>query len=260
MAERESTAVVFEHPLNERVRTLLRLEFLFEQGRFGMRGDSQWHSRLAVTTLVDLVALLSRGDLRSEIQKELERLVTTLEGLESRPGVDSRRLQPLLEQCRDIMSRLRAAAPGTPPAIRDNELLGSVEQRSGILGGTCGFDLPGYHLWLHRPAQWRRKDLERWFGGFEVLRDASATILDLLRGSANPSEENAGDGVYQTTLDRGKAYQLLRVFLEPDSACYPEISGNRHFFTIRFMTQSSPKERPQQTEADVSFILERCAI
>ncbi|WP_018717304.1 cell division protein ZapD [Arhodomonas aquaeolei] len=260
MSESSSSRITYEHPLNERVRTLLRLEFLFDQGRFGMTGDTEWHSRLAVGTLVDIVALLSRGDLRSEIQKELEQMVTSLEALEKRPGVDPSLLAPVLDECRDLAQRLRAAPPGIPAIVRDNEFLAAVAQRSGIMGGTCAFDLPGYHLWLNRSPERRREDLESWYDGFGILRESTRRILSLLRESADPVTLEAEGGSYQRTLERGSPYQLLRVALPADAPYFPEISGNKHFCTVRFMVQGGATERPQQTDENVPFRLELCAI
>jgi cell division protein ZapD len=252
--------VIFEHPLNERVRTLLRLEFLFDQARFGLEGETGWHSRTAVGALVDVVQLLSRGDLRSEIQKELERVISTLDALSRRPGVDPGRLDQVLGECRELIDRLRDAPPGIPPQIRDNDLLNTVAQRAGIMGGTCGFDVPAYHLWLHGPAAARREDLRHWLTGFELLRRATQLILRLMRDSADPIRENAVGGSYQASLDRQIPYQLLRVALPISYQAYPEISGNRHFCTIRFMSQPDPTERPRQLDEDVRFVLERCVI
>ncbi|WP_435100601.1 cell division protein ZapD [Arhodomonas sp. AD133] len=260
MTDSERERIIYEHPLNERVRTLLRLEFLFEHGWFGVRGETEWHSRIAVATLVDIVALLSRGDLRSDIQKELEQLVGSLEALEKRPGVDPSLLAPVLDECRDLAERLRAAPPGIPSIVRDNEFLAAVAQRSGIMGGTCAFDLPAYHLWLNHSPEQRREDLESWYAGFSILHEATARILALLRESADPVHETAQKGNYQTSLERGSPYQLLRVSVPATAPYFPEISGSKHFCTIRFLRQGSATERPQPIDEDVEFILERCAI
>lgn len=260
VATTHHSEIVYEHPLNERMRTLLRLEFLFAQGRFGVEGDSPWHSRVAVNTLVDIVALLSRGDLRTEIQKELERIITSLESLQEHDGVDMSRLTPTLDECRTVASRLGESPVGLPHEIRNNEFLNNISQRAGILGGSCGFDIPSYHRWLNRPAEHRQKDLENWYGDFHNLNEATRLILDMMRESAEPSNENASGGSFQAMLDRDVAYKMLRVTLPGDTDCFPEISGSHHFCTIRFMTQLDPCERPQQTSHDVSFRLECCAI
>jgi cell division protein ZapD len=242
------------------VRTLLRLEFLFEQGGFALGGSTTWHSRLGVQTLLDIQALLSRGDLRSDIQKEIERLTGSLDALRSKRGVDAGRLDAVLEECHDLLERLRSAPPGIPGELRGNEFLANVAQRAGILGGTCGFDLPGYQLWLHADPAARQQDLERWFGALGDLQEATQLILRLLRDSADPTREVARDGTYQTTLDRDTPYQLLRVSLPPGTRCFPEVSGSRHFCTIRFMVQPDLHERAQPLQEDVEFRFERCVI
>jgi len=256
----DADEIVYEHPLNERMRTLLRLEFLFAQGWFGVRGDSPWHSRVAVDTLVDIVALLSRGDLRTEIQKELERIVASLESFQERDEVNISRLQPVLEDCRDVAERLRSAPPGLPHIIQANEFLNNISQRASILGGSCGFDVPSYHRWLNRPAEHRQSDLENWFAAFRNTDEATRLILELMRGSAEPSQEQAQTGSFQAMLDRQFSYKLLRVTLPSNTDWFPEISGSHHFCTVRFMSQPDPCERPQQTTEDVAFRLERCAI
>ena len=251
---------VYEHPLNERVRTLLRLEFLFGQGEFGYSGDTPWHSRAGVNALIDVMGLLSRGDLRKDVQKELDRVTGLLEGLEESPGVDASRLAEALSECRSVSERFQNAGPLLGARLRDNELLAAIGQRLGIIGGTCAFDLPGYHHWLQQPARERRRQLEDWFADYGLIREATDLLLWFLRDSAHPRRETAPAGMYQASLDRNQPYQLLRVLLPADAPYFPEISGTRHFVTLRFMHQDDMDTRPRQSQEDVDFLLERCAI
>ncbi|QGM22140.1 cell division protein ZapD [Spiribacter sp. 2438] len=255
-----ASVITYEYPLNERIRTFLRLEFLFKQLAFGAQGDSPWHTRAAVDALLDIKALLSRSDVRSELQKELGRMQTNLEKLQSMAGVDKDRLAPLLNEVAGVSQHLREAPTGFPPVIRDNEFLLAIEQRAGVLGGTCAFDLPGFHLWLESPADERRQLLREWQEAFALTRNGTALVLRLLRGSADPTPEMALAGGYQTVLDHDNPYQMLRVILPAGTAWYPEISGSRHYCNVRFLHQPEKGERPQQVTSDVSFTLERCVI
>ena len=252
--------IAYEQPLNERIRTLLRVEFLYEQVQFGIAGESRWHSRVALNTFVELAGLLGRGDLRGELQKELERVAKTLHALQQAPGVDPSRLNAVLTECDQLCDRLRAAPYGIGSEIKDNDFLNAVSQRSGIPGGACSFDLPAYHRWLHQPPEVRRADLAYWFGGFDATAEATQLILRLLRESADAVPEVAYGGTFQTSLDRAIPYQMLRVILSDKDSCFPEISGNRHFCTVRFLEQASFQDRPQQVTADVEFRLERCVV
>ena len=49
-AEAESPPVVYEQPLNERMRTFLRLEFLYTQATFHSEFDSAWSARARTAT------------------------------------------------------------------------------------------------------------------------------------------------------------------------------------------------------------------
>jgi cell division protein ZapD len=256
----ETDLMIYEYPLNERMRTFLRLEFLFRNLRFGRSGDTPWHTRAGVDALLDVAALLRRSDVRSELQKELERILSSLDKLKASPEVDERRLEPVLIECRDIASELREAPTGTPSIVRNNEFLTSIEQRAGVPGGTCAFDLPAYHLWLESDSDHRRGLLEQWHGAFRLMDQGTALVLRLLRESADPVDEVADGGTFQASLDRETRYQMLRVQLPRSTQCYPEVSGSRHFCNIRFLEQPLQGERPNQVNDDVPFILERCAI
>ncbi|MCO6441435.1 MAG: cell division protein ZapD [Nitrococcus mobilis] len=256
----QAPSIAYEQPLNERIRTLLRVEFLHHQGQFGIAGESQWHSRLALSTLVELTDLLSRSDLRCELQKELQRLSNTLLALQQTPGVDPNRLHAILCECECLTEQLHATPYGASNEIKGNDFLNTVAQRSGIAGGTCSFDLPVYHRWLHQSPELRRADLEHWFEGLAAVGKATHLVLRLLRESADAVPEIAYGGTFQASLDRTPPYQMLRVLLAQGEPYFPEISGNRHFCTIRFLEQTSLRERPQQVSMDVEFRLERCVV
>ncbi|MFV8835936.1 cell division protein ZapD [Aquisalimonas sp.] len=253
-------SIVFEQPLNERVRTLMRLEHLFGQARFAMEGDTLWHSRLGVSTIGEILDLFSRGDLKTELIKELDRVTSLLRRLEERPGVDTDRLHHVIERCGTLHERLGQHTGQLGAALRQDDLLSNVMQRAGIAGGTCAFDLPRYHRWLSRPASARQHDLENWYASIDTVRDATETVLGLLRDSAIPKECHSRKGTYQRNLDKNTSYQLVRVELPADSSEYPEISGTKMFITIRFMEQNGTLDRPQQSTEDKRFVLQLCVL
>ena len=74
----ETEPVVYEQPLNERMRTFLRLEFLYTQASYHSELPNPWSSRAAVASLLEILAITARGDSRSEVLKELERHVNVL--------------------------------------------------------------------------------------------------------------------------------------------------------------------------------------
>lgn len=251
---------IYEQPLTERIRTLLRLEFLFGEAATAIEGDSPWHSRRAIDSLIEILGVLGRGDLRSEAIQELERLTGNLQRLEGAPGVAPGPLQETLRESRRLIAELKEVRGHPGRDLKADELLGSIMQRTGIAGGTCGFDLPAYQHWLLRPAEERKAQLRTWFSSFDYLRDAGTLLLSVLRSGCELEPQQARGGMYQRNLERGTAYQMIRIALPADSPYFPEISGSKLFFTVRFLTHEATRERPAPAEHDVDFHVSCCVV
>ena len=250
--------VEFEQPLNERMRTFLRLEFLYQQLIHHAEHPSSWDSRAAVSSLLEILAILGRGDVRSEVLKELDRHAELLRAYEQRPGVDGGRLQSLLGNIVMLQDELSQGGSQLTQVLRDCEFLSSIKHRSAIPGGTCEFDLPDYCHWLNQPYEVRAEDLNNWLVVLRPVCDAVAELLWLTRESAEPSEETAIGGMFQHALARHEGRTLLRVVLPSASRIYPEISGGQHRFTVRFLRWTDINRRPVQASKDVKFLLGLC--
>ncbi len=254
--------ITYEQPLNERHRTLLRLEFLFGQTLHALQGDSVDHHRQAIHCLLDILSLFDRTDLKSEITKEMERLIAALAALANNPKVDTEILTDLLadlEQNLGVLQQLKTKN-ALGHALRDSEFITPIRQRAGVTGGTSHVDLPAYHYWLsHTPTEQRHQQITDWFDGFTPARTAVDDCLDLIRNSGTTSNRVAEEGFYQQSLDSSHPNQLVRVTLPTDSIYYPEISGGKHRFTVRFLIFDLDN-RPQQTTDNVEFTLSCCAL
>ena len=66
------STIVYEQPLNERMRTLLRLEHLFDQTNHALKESSAWDHRRAVSGIIEILSLLERADLKTEFIKEID--------------------------------------------------------------------------------------------------------------------------------------------------------------------------------------------
>ncbi len=250
----------YELPLNERVRTFMRLEHLFARIHRHTEGGDPWDSRAALTGLLEVLAILGRGDVRSDVLREMERQGQTLARLKNRSGVDSTRLGSILESLEKLRGKLDASEAQVGRTLKDNEFLGALRQRSAIPGGTCGFDLPSLQHWLSLPADVRRRQLQHWLEQLAALDRSIRLVLMLLRESAAPTRETASSGLFQRTLESGASCQLIRVLLDEGTAAFPEISGGKHRFTIRFLEQPDVTQRPRQLQRDVAFQLACCQL
>lgn len=242
----------YEQPLTERMRTFMRLEFLYQQLLYNCEQEAGWATRAATSSLLEIMAILGRGDVRSDVLKELDRQIDKLDRFTSQPGVDHRRLKATVSNLHTTREDLRTVGTYIQP-LKDSEFLSAIKHRSTIPGGTCEFDLPEYSHWLRQPFARRQQDLSTWVSVIRPLCDAVVELLWLIRESAIPVDKVAINGMYQHNMQRDAHTQLLRVTLPSDSPLYPEISGSQHRFTIRFLEWSAIDRRAVQTGHDVKF-------
>ena len=249
--------VVFEQPLSERLRTYLRLDFLYNQALNHNQGAGPWSSRAAMDSLLDILAITSRSDTRADVLKELERQLALMNEYAKRSGVDTTRLRGIVNNLVRLRTDLLGAGGYLQP-LKDSEFVAAIRHRSAIPGGTCEFDLPDYCFWLHRSDAERVADFAAWLALFRPLCDAIAELLWLTRQSGNARQEIARGGVYHIAFDRDMPVQLVRVALPADGGLYPEISGSHYRCSLRFVSWNGLGQRSSQCQDDLSFTLTCC--
>ncbi len=180
----------YEQPLNERIRTFLRVEHLTARLHHHRADASPWGRRATMDALLDILNVMSRHDIRGQVSKELELRRTSLSPLSEREDIDQRALTDILSELGAVASEMAQIPPQFASyELRDNELLNSLNNRHAIPGGTCSFDLPGYHHWLAQDEPAVEADIARWFRRVEPVERGVQILLRLLRDSAEPSSE-----------------------------------------------------------------------
>jgi cell division protein ZapD len=253
-----AAALIFEQPLNERMRTFLRLDYLYNQALYHNEKASQWGSRAAVASLIDILAITTRSDVRSEVLKEIERHLLQLAEFENKSGVDGGRLRALINNLTRLRGALSAAGAAYLQPLRDSEFLAAIKHRSAIPGGTCEFDLPDYFFWLNQDAASRTQAFNEWLALLRPLCDAVAEVLWLTRQNGRSRAEVAPAGTFTINFDRDTPLQLLRICLPANLGLYPEISGSHHRCSVRFLKWNGLAARPSQAEGDIPFQLVTC--
>ncbi|MBT8422213.1 MAG: cell division protein ZapD [Gammaproteobacteria bacterium] len=249
---------LYEQPLNERMRTFLRLEFLYKQLCYQAEKNSAWASRDAIDGLLDIVSILSRGDVRGDVLKELERQLFVMERLQQSSDIDVNRLQGVTSKLKTLRGNLSAIGPKYLQELRDNEFLNAIRHRSSIPGGTCAFDIPEYTHWLRQDYGRRAQDVGDWVEVVRPICEAVMGLLWIVRNSKQPSRRIANAGVYHHSMNRESINGLIRIELNEGAKLYPEISGSQHRFSVRFMQWNAGETRPGQTADDIEFELTVC--
>lgn len=253
-----SNEIVYEFPLNERIRVFIRLEQLFLQLDHFLAGKSAWDRRIAVSTLLNILTIFSRNDIKTEILKELDRQRVKFKQMSKAQDVNSEQLESILSEFKHISKILYQTNGKIGISTMKCSLFQDISQRSNIPGGTCSFDLPGFHHWLEQDEAAQFKNLQLWTKPFSHLRKAIDIILHFIRASSTAEALTSDAGFYQASLDNTQPYQLLRVNLDRSWPCFAEISGNRHRYTIRFMEPQDDNGRPKQSSENVKFNLTCC--
>ena len=248
--------IIYEYPFNERIRTLLRLEDLYEKFIFFLHQEHPQQHHVALATIFEMLEVAGRADLKSDLLQELERQKQTLLGFKSNPNVASERLDEVLSDVDRSLAALMNAQGKTGQNIRENEWLMSIRGRTIIPGGACEFDLPSYYAWQHRSPQQRFNDISGWFAPMIPLFDAIGVVLRLLRESGRWTKTIAQAGSYQQML-QGKVYQMLRLGIDEALGAIPEISANKYMLWVRFTLQDGDM-KPKSFENDVPFELALC--
>ena len=248
--------ITYDYPLNERIRTLLRLEDLFERTVHFVESDDPESHHSALVTLFDILEVASRADLKFDLVQELERQRQTLLSFRNNPDISEDALSGALYEIEQASAALLAMQGKTGQYLRENEWLMSIKNRTGIPGGVCEFDLPAYHFWLNRDGAQRRNDLTGWIRPLLPIRDGLGIVLRLLRSSGRPERQIAVRGAFQQMLS-GRTAQLIRLRVSKQQAVVPEISANKYALNIRF-TVPDTDMRPKQSETDVDFELTFC--
>ncbi len=226
-----NTDILYEHPLNAKVRIYLRLEHLFSQLETpeNLSENAHWHTFFK--TLFDLLEILEqvhvRGDLIKDLEKQREKISTWLKV----PGIDSAQIYDLIERSTELQTTLlNAPRPGI--FIREDKFLTSIRHRFSLPGGTCSFDVPLLHHWLNLPLEQKRSDTDKWRCSLSALEYAVMFWLELTRGLGNTQPCSVKNGFYQQDAEGAN---MLRIMIPAEYNAFPMVSGHKSRFAIRFM-------------------------
>ncbi len=250
--------ICYEIPLNERVRTLLRLEDLYGRiDHFIGRDDSTDH-HAAIELLFELAEVAGRADLKADLLQEMDRQKRLLGSLRDNPDVSEHALNDMLGAIERAAEALLAISGKVGQHLRDNEWLMLIKQRTSIPGGTCEFDLPSLHYWQQQDAATRRSHLNEWLQPLFPVRNGMEITLRLLRESGQEHHFTARHGGFQQ-MQGGRMAQMIRICVDEALPCIPEVSANKYALNIRFVAADyAPKTTLY--DHDVEFDLIFCSL
>jgi cell division protein ZapD len=250
--------ISYEFPLTEKVRTLLRLEDLFARMEHFTDHEHSVDHHAALMTMFEILEVISRADLKSDLLQELERQKRVLSNLHNNPAISEQALEAILTEIEQSSGLLLAMSGKIGQHLRENEWLMGIKQRAVMPGGTCEFDLPSYHYWQAQDASSRREYLSSWLAPFLPLHTALKIVLRLLRESGKVFQFTAHQGTFQQ-MQGGRVAHMLRLRLSRRLACIPEVGANKYAINIRFIA-ANYASKSTLFEQNVPFELTFCSL
>ena len=185
--------LLYEFPCNEKIRTYLRLEALFQRFDWFCEQTSAIAHQAGISALFDLLDATARSDLRHELIQELERQRQRLIAKNASADPD------MAAHLAEIGAAIQAVSDSvgrTTQSVRENQWLQIIRTRQSIAGGTCEFDLPQMHLWMNTAPEIRRRELQSYVSTLEPIRTGTMLLLRIFRANSHCQSLTAVNGTY----------------------------------------------------------------
>lgn len=224
--------ILYEYPFNEKIRSFLRLEFLFNQLFYFQKQSGAETHEAFLRILFEVMAFCDRGDIRTGLLQELERQKKSLHEFRQHPQADVDVIDGMIKEVTTVTQDLHNC-PKPGHVARQCEWLAKIKNRFYVPGGLSPMEFPAYHAWLSSDEPGRQRMFDNWLGSFSPLYRGIEKLLQLIRQS-RPAESvtTPATGVYERELS-GQAFQLIRVWVPKGQSVYPEVSANKYVAYVR---------------------------
>lgn len=248
--------IIYEYPLNERIRAFLRLEYLLDQANYSASCNTAWDSKNYCFTIIEILEMLNRNELRKEIIKEFEKQIKFCISLTNSSTVNQEALTSTIEKLSSQLDETNSKIWKLTKLLTEDELLQIIQKRASISSTACCFDSPNLYFWLNHNINSRQKKINYWQEKISVLDKSIRLLLSIIRDSALFENKKASGGFYQQILNSSQPCQMIRIFLPKEPESYPEFSGNKHQINIKFFKYNySSNKEPLHNEEDLEFAL-----
>jgi len=242
-----SETITFEVPLNERCRSLLRLERVFRETKRHIKLGTPSAHFFVLKQIFLLLDFFERGDFKAELIKELDREIAYFAKLSENPEVDLSKLDVFINQLGQLSKWFRTQKGKIGHHLLEQEFIANAKQK--LINGTArlSFDAPFVKLFLSLPDEVRQEKLQDWLKAFKGIQTSVEVLLRLSRETGIYQTAFAEDGFYQQTMKKNE-FQFISIRLPSDLNIYPEVSSGPKRFSIRFMSLSDDLKSDQFTQ------------
>ena len=250
-----SKEYLYELPLNERLRTFMRVEFISNRLNYFLELDDSWATRSIIHGLIEIYSILSRTDVRREVITDLDRYIYEMRKYQDSPLADEDRARELRQDLESLKVTVENSGSDYLKPLRDNEFLNSLLHRQTLPGGKAEFDMPKYKFWLDSGRT--KSDIDQWVGVIKPVCSSIDKLLWMIRESTEAISTVAVGGFYNHQISKNHKISLVRIFLDKKTV-YPEIIGGKHLISIRFFNWEDSEGKSAQTKENIKFRISLC--
>ena len=250
-----SKEYLYELPLNEHLRTFMRVEFISNRLNYFLELDDSWATRSIIHGLIEIYSILSRTDVRREVITDLDRYIYEMRKYQDSPLADEDRARELRQDLESLKVTVENSGSDYLKPLRDNEFLNSLLHRQTLPGGKAEFDMPKYKFWLDSGRT--KSDIDQWVGVIKPVCSSIDKLLWMIRESTEAISTVAVGGFYNHQISKNHKISLVRIFLD-ENTIYPEVSGGKHLISIRFFNWGDSEENWSQTKENINFRISLC--
>ena len=248
---------IYELPLNERLRTFMRIEFLYSRLKyFASNLDNNWNTRTVIHTLLEVYSILSRTDVRREVLADLDRYIMQMQRFQSAPDADNNMVNDILEDLDSIKNQVVNIGTDYLIRLREDEFIASLLHRHTLPGGKAEFDMPKYKFFLESNKKNVSTQIHGWTDVIKPICEGIDKLMWIIRESNEPISTVAVEGQYNHQIEKRTQISLVRIIIN-EKNIYPEISGGRHLIAVRFYSYDKNNDYTQFTE-NVNFKISLC--
>ena len=245
---------LYEEPVQEKIRKFIKIEFLLNKIYYFKSKDNKSENYVALLALCELYEVLSRGDIKSELIREIETQNSYFEKIKEIPQADSSKLNSVLEKQNLLLKSIYNIESNYLDYLEHDILFKTILKNCFTQLQPASID-----FWLSRDILIRETQIDLWLEPLIFIKRSIDFILEVIRKSGRFEDRMAEKGFFIEKLDIKKNILLIRVTLTSDLYYYPQISVGKQRLTIMFMTKDD-KNNLVPYQEDLNFILTTCSL
>ncbi|MSQ80628.1 MAG: cell division protein ZapD [Candidatus Methylopumilus sp.] len=226
---------LFEFPLNERTRRLLRIEEIYKKFEFQLKNSHDYFEFSCFNTLFEIVQLVSRSDIKIDFLQELERQEKKHLALTLTEGLKEGKLDPTKVISKIKIARKKLESMDVKPGFNfnNNLFLEQIKKRITAPGGLLNVDFPNFNDWVcYNSKKYKLESFKIWAQPLIVFKETSAIILSILRNQYVTELIKLKSDKYQKSINPLKTFDLIMIQIPTNLRIIPEISANK--YTVNF--------------------------